>query len=244
MKKHNTIALIPARGGSKSIPGKNLVDFCGRPLLYWTIAQAQASRFIRQVFVTSDSEEILDFSRCLGAGAIKRPLEFASDEASSESALSHAISFLEAACVPDIGQVVFLQATSPLRENKDIDEALGLFNSKKADSLFSGSVVDDCCLWKNSGAKLKSITYDYRNRGRRQEREPYLLENGSIYIFKPAVLRKFKNRLGGKIVFYPMPPWKSFEIDKKEDMDICAFFMKNNILKKVPAYSEGSRCQG
>jgi len=224
------VAIIPARGGSKGIRFKNLVDFCGRPLIFWTIKQALASRFICEVFVTSDNDRILRYSQSVGAFAIKRPKKISCDSATSESALEHAISYIQkkSGKKPDV--VIFLQATSPLRDSKDIDRAVELFISNRADSLFSASILEDYCIWQALNHKLNSLTYNYKNRVRRQAREPVFLENGSIYIFKPEILFKFNNRLGGKIIFFPMPFWKSYEIDKTDDLVICEYFMKKNNL--------------
>lgn len=224
------IAIIPARGGSKGIPGKNVMDFCGKPLIAWSIEYALASKYIKNVYVTTEDKEIADVSKKYGANIIQRPAELATDTSSADDALMHALGkILEQ---KEIDIVVFLQPTSPVREIDDIDNSLDLFLSEGADSLFSATMLDDICLWKDKENRLQSITYDYLNRGRRQDRKPYYLENGSIYIFKPDVLTKFRNRLGGSIVTYLMPKWKSFEIDSLEDIEICRFYMQNKIIGK------------
>ncbi len=226
----NIVAIIPARGGSKVIPRKNLIDFCGKPLLVWSIQQARQSRSISSVFVSSDSDEILSVAQKAGAKAILRPKAIAGDKASSEDALLHALDEIEAGQRKKVDLMVFLQATSPLRTSGDIDGAIKALISQKADSLFSAAVLGDFCLWKKKGSKLESLTFDYRNRGRRQERDPLFLENGSIYVFKPSVLRKSRNRLGGKIAAYVMPFWQSYEIDEMPDVELCGYFMKKKIL--------------
>jgi N-acylneuraminate cytidylyltransferase len=229
MKKGKIIAIIPARGGSKSIPRKNIVNFCGKPLIAWSIEQAAKCRRIDSVYVSTDDAEIADVSLAYGAKVICRPEELATDTASSESALIHAISEIEKE--QRIETVAFLQATSPLRDDNDMDDALKRFIAENADSLFSATVLDDFCVWGSTEGKLKSLTYNYKNRGRRQDRKPYYLENGSIYLFKPEVIRKYGNRLGGKIAIYEMPMWKSHEIDNPEDLELCEYYMRKNILK-------------
>lgn len=224
------ICIIPARGGSKSIPQKNIIAFCGKPLIAWSIEQALDSKYVDKVYVTTDDKKIGEISEKYGAKVIWRPAELATDTSSSEDALLHAISIIETQT--NIDAVLFLQATSPVRESKDIDEAIEKFLSENADSLFSAAILEDFCVWKLEDNDLKSVTYDYKNRGRRQDREPYYLENGSIYIFKVDTIKKYHNRLGGKIVFYPMPLWKSYEIDTYEDMELCEYYMKNRILYK------------
>jgi len=233
--KFNVVCIILARGGSKSIPRKNLIDFCGKPLLVWSIGQALGSRYIKSVFVSSDSNEILCFAKKAGAGVILRPKQIAGDRASSEDALLHALVEVERRQQEKISIVVFLQATSPLRTPEDIDQAIEVFISKKADSLFSATRLEDFCLWQRNGQQWKSLNFDYRNRGRRQERDPLFLENGSIYIFKPNALRQLGNRLGGKITVYLMPFWKSYEIDEPSDVELCRYFMMNKILNCLKA---------
>ena len=233
----NIIAIIPARGGSKSIPQKNIINFCGKPLIAWTIEQAQESNSIYDVYVSTDDKEIADIAMDWGAKVIKRPQQLARDTSSSEEALLHALDHIEKKQAVDM--VVFLQCTSPLREPEDIDNAVKQFLFYKADSLFSSTLFDDFCVWKKESDGLRSITFDYKNRGRRQDREPYYLENGSIYIFKPEILQKHKNRLGGKIIMYMMPYWKSFEIDTWEDLEICEYFMQKNILSKSKMIPKG-----
>jgi N-acylneuraminate cytidylyltransferase len=181
------------------------------------------------VFVTTDDKEIARVSGQYGAKIIWRPAELATDGSSSEAAILHAISEIEKK--RKISLVVFLQATSPLREATDIDKALEKFISDGADSLFSAAALEDFCVWEVKNSKLRSITFDYKNRGRRQDRKPCYLENGSIYIFKPGIIRRRNNRLGGKIALYLMPFWKSYEIDKAEDIGICKFYMINKIMK-------------
>lgn len=226
------IAIIPARGGSKGIKGKNLIKFCGKPLIAWSILQAKASKYINDVYVTSDNDKILSISEGFGADTIKRPKQISTDTSPVEIALEHAIYNIEKINKDRIDLIVFLQATSPVRESTDIDKAIKLFILKKPDSLFSAGILEDCCIWKKKGTELKSITFNYRKRGCRQDRAPVYLENGSIYIFKPSILKRYKNRLGGRIIIYPMPLWKSYEIDSMQDLEICTYYMKKKILHK------------
>ena len=229
----NVVAIIPARGGSKAIPRKNLMDFCGKPLITWSIRQAKGSRHVNDVFVSSDDPNILAVARKSGASPIARPKALAGDKSSSEEALMHALGEIEQCRKGKVDLVVFLQATSPLRTSGDIDRAIETFFFEKADSLFSVSIVKDCCLWEKDGRKWKSMTYDYRHRGRRQDRKLLFLENGSIYLFKPETLRRFGNRLGGKISIYAMPSWQSQEIDEPADVELCRYYMKKNILRDL-----------
>lgn len=124
--------IIPARGGSKRIPRKNIAEFCGKPLIAWSIECAKASQYIKRVYVSSEDEEILKISTKYGAIAIKRPQELAMDLTSTEDTLVHALNHMDS---PDV--VVFLQATSPVREAVDIDDAITQFLAMGVNSLFS-----------------------------------------------------------------------------------------------------------
>lgn len=218
------IAIIPARAGSKGIVDKNIMEFCGLPLITWSIRQALESQCVDEVYVSTDGERIGEVAQKAGANVIWRPNELATDTASSEEALIHAVNEIKER--RKVSTVIFLQATSPIRTKTDIDNAYQTFIENEFDSLFSMSVLDDYCIWRKKQNDYESITYDFKNRGRRQERESLYLENGSIYIFKTHVLQQYKNRLGGKMGMYEMPFEHSYEIDSLKDIGICEYFMK------------------
>ncbi len=232
MKKDlNIVCIIPARGGSKGIPKKNIIDVCGKPLVAWSIEQAQNSKYLKgHVYVSSDCDEILDVAKAYGAKTIKRPDDISGDKASSESALFHAILEIEKNS-SKIDLIVFLQATSPLRESKDIDNAIEELISKDFDSLFSASELEDFFIWTyDENKNLTSLNYDFLNRKRRQDVSAQFVENGSIYVFKPQVLFDHNNRLGGKIGMSLMENWKMYEIDSLEDKALCEYYIKSKKL--------------
>lgn len=226
----NIVAIIPARGGSKGIPKKNLIDFCGKPLVSWTIEQALAVKTISTVWVSSDSKQILNVAKYSGANTISRPKSLSTDIATTESTWIHALNVIEEK-TGTVDIVIGLQPTSPVREPKDIEKAIKIFEKSKCDSLFSAAKIDDFYIWQKKKKKLTSLNYDYQNRGRRQDFTKQYVENGSFYIFKPQILKKFNNRLGGKIEISLMEFWKSFEIDSFEDIELCETLMKHYILK-------------
>jgi YrbI family 3-deoxy-D-manno-octulosonate 8-phosphate phosphatase len=230
VRAKNIIAIIPARGGSKGIPGKNIIDFCGKPLLAWSILQAKEAETIVQVYVSSDDQHILNVATRYGAIPIHRPKELATDIAPSEQALIHALDEIERSTGYGLDLVVFLQATSPLREPEDIDGGVRRLLETESDSLFSMTVLEDFCVWTRRGSDLVGLTFDPFHRDRRQDREPLYLENGSIYVFRPGILRKYQNRLGGKISMLEMDFWKSYEIDKMEDIEICRYYFEKHLL--------------
>jgi CMP-N,N'-diacetyllegionaminic acid synthase len=214
------IAIIPARGGSKGIPRKNVRLLRDKPLIAHSILAAKESKYTDKVYVSTDNLEIAEISQEYGAEIINRPDELAGDTASSESALIHAFSEVEGNGInPDL--IVFLQCTSPIRTGADLDMAIAKIKADNADSLLSVS-PSHRFLWEEVNGVAKSINYDYRNRPRRQDMQPQYVENGSIYIFKPWVLKKFKNRLGGKISLFVMSEAASWEIDSPLDFEIAA----------------------
>lgn len=229
-----TVAVILARGGSKRIPDKNIMPFCGKPLIAWSILQARGSERIDEVWVSSDSAKILRVAEVHGAVPLLRPDNLATDTADSEGGLLHFVDCWEAQNTRPPERVVFLQATSPLRRLDDIDKAIATFEQETADSLFSASLLGDVCLWSRVGGKYCSVTYDYKNCGRSQDRKPMILENGSIYIFKPEILRRERNRIGGKIAVHLMENWQSLEVDDPKDVNLIAAYFNNHRFADHP----------
>lgn len=221
------VAIIPARGGSRGIPRKNLVDFCGKPLVAWSIEQATRAQGIDQVWVTSDSEEILQVAARYGARTVRRPPELAGDDAPSDAAWLHALEVIEGQGVA-VDVVVGLQPTSPIREPADLEEALRLFHEEGLDSLLTCVPIRDFFIWRiGSDGRPVAVTYDYRHRLPRQALETHYLENGSFYIFRSAVLRTTGNRLGGRIGLYVMQKHKMFQIDASDDLVLCQAIMRS-----------------
>ena len=225
-----SVALIPARGGSKGIRKKNIVDFHGRPLISYTIEQAHASDRIDTVYVSTDDDEIASVSESWDAEIIDRPAELAGDEATTESALLHAAEWLESnATVPDI--LTLLQCTSPLRREHDIDETVELV----ADSGYNTALT--CCedhkfYWETNDGTAVPINYDPQQRQRRQDMDRRYQENGSVYVMETETLTETECRLGGQIGIHEMPEALSFEIDTPEDLRIV-----ESIAERVEFYS-------
>lgn len=215
----NCIAIIPARGGSKGIPGKNTILVAGKPLLAWSIEHALQSSKIQSVWVTSDSSEILDIAAAYGARTICRPADISGDKASSEEAWIHALNQIKVNL--DVELVVCMQPTSPIRGRHDLDEAIDTFRKGKFDSLLSVTRIEDHFEWRMGESGAEPINYDYRNRKRRQDLEVKYLENGSFYIVSPELLIESGNRLGGCVGFYEQEKYKMYQIDNIEDVSLC-----------------------
>lgn len=221
-----TLAVIAARGGSKGIPHKNLLDLCGKPLIAWTVEQARAARGVDVVAVSSDSDNILAAAEAAGAIGVRRPEDISGDLASSESAWLHALNAIDER-MGRCERIVALQATSPIRESSDIEDALATFDRDHLDSLLSVCEVEDYFNWRIGSSGPEPINYDYHNRRMRQQIEKRYLENGSFYVLIPSLLREQNNRLGGKIGFHVMDRHKMFQIDRPEDVKLCAAIMRS-----------------
>ncbi|MEA5509375.1 acylneuraminate cytidylyltransferase family protein [Crocosphaera sp. UHCC 0190] len=221
-----TVAIIPARGGSKGVPRKNIRPLAGKPLIAHSILDAQEAQWVDQVYVSTDNEEIAEISATYGAQIIPRPPELANDTASSESALIHSLQYLETqGILPEL--MVFLQCTSPIRTGLEIDGAIAKLKQEQADSLLSVS-PSHRFLWQEVDGVVQSINYDYRYRPRRQDMNPQYVENGSIYVFKPWILKETGNRLGGKISLFVMSEMAALEIDSLEDFEMIDFLMNRS----------------
>jgi len=228
MKNNKVVAIILARGGSKGIPRKNVLEFCGHPLVAWSVMQAKNTPEIDEVYISSDSDEILEIAQSYGAQVIKRPDEYATDTAKSEEAILHALEVIGS------GQeiLIMLEPTAPLRKPNDLSRAVNMFRDKGWDSCFSGAALQDFLIWKKDhNGKLVSVNYDYKNQGPRQMREPDYVENGAIYLFRPEVILKEKNRFGGTIGIFPNDFWQSFEIDEPEDWDFVELVFNKYLLE-------------
>lgn len=221
-----TLAVIAARGGSKGIPRKNLIDLCGKPLITWTVLQAAAASGVDVVAVSSDDDEILAAAEAASAVGVRRPDDISGDLVSSEAAWLHALDQVDGRLGP-FGRIVALQATSPIREASDIDHALDAFEREKLDSLLSVCEVEDYFNWRVGRDGPEPINYDYHDRRMRQQIEKRYLENGSFYVFVPSLLRESKNRLGGRIGMHVMERHKMFQIDRPEDVKLCAAIMRS-----------------
>jgi YrbI family 3-deoxy-D-manno-octulosonate 8-phosphate phosphatase len=213
-----TLAFIPARGGSKGIPGKNILPFVGKPLIAHSIKHAMDAKGVTHTVVSTDDEAIAQVARSCGARVVERPAELAGDTASTESAITHALATLREQSGLTFERIVLLQATSPLRRAGEVDAALELYSRDMADSLVSVCASHDF-LWTREGGpnRGKALNYDPLHRPRRQDMAPQFRENGSIYIFSGKGYEKHQCRLFGRVAIYEMPQLCSMQIDTPED---------------------------
>jgi len=204
-------ALIPLRGGSKSIPKKNIKPLAGKILSAWALEAATACSEINTVYVSTDSDEIANVVHELGLGiqVIMRPAKYATDEASTESVMLHFMSQV------DFDVLVTVQATSPLLTARDLDIALVQFREQQLDSMLS-AVRTKRFFWNDDATP---INYDPMHRPRRQDFHGILMENGAFYITQRKILHGHQCRLGGRIGIYEMDESTAVEIDEPEDWE-------------------------
>jgi len=207
-----TVALILARGGSKGIPQKNIIDINKKPLLEYTITTAKKSN-VEKVWVSTDCKDIKSVALNLGAEVLDRPKEFATDTSKSEDALIHfskKVSF---------DFLVFLQATSPLVSFKDINKGLEMIydKNKNYDSIFSAYKEHWLPRWSQD---INPVNWEINKRPMRQDVEELFVENGAFYITTYKAFQKSSLRYSGKIGIVEMPFSRSFQVDTKDDLSL------------------------
>jgi len=224
------LAIIPARGGSKRLPHKNILDLAGKPLIAWTIEAGLKSRYIDKVVVSSDDDDILGISQNYGSEIIRRPVELASDTATTFDAIKHAIENSES----KFDYIVLLQPTSPLRNEKHIDEAIELLMQKNADAVISVCEMDHSPLWSNTlpeDGNMSHFLRDEIKKKRSQVLEKYYRLNGAVYIIKIDKLLEEKTFFIQHNIFsYIMDRNSSVDIDVAIDYQIAIFFLKDKSL--------------
>lgn len=216
------IAFIPVRGGSKSIPLKNIKPLCGKPLVCWNIEALEACPQVDEVIVATDSDEIWktvesrDYKK---TKLYRRSAENACDTASTESVM---LEYIKYANLPTSDVFMLVQATSPLTESVHFSEALQKYSNGEYDSMLT-CVRNYRFFWNEDGS---SMNYDYMNRPRRQNFSGMLMENGAFYVNTVGKILSNGNRLGGKIGIYEMPEYTATEIDEPDDWMILERLMR------------------
>lgn len=223
---NKTTAFIPARGGSKSIPLKNIKKICGYPLIYWSIRASQRCKEIDEIIVATDSEEIKNTVLSFNFNKVKvydRSLNNAKDQSTTEDVM---LEYINKSKLNDNDNFILIQATNPFITSNDLSK--GLKKLKKDNSIIS-VVEKNFFIWSIAG---KSKNYDYMNRQRRQDIfDDQYIENGSFYINKVGNIKKFKNRLSNKVNLLIMPFYSMFEIDEPKDIRLVELLLNEYILK-------------
>lgn len=208
----NILAIIPARSGSKGIPGKNLMRVAGRSILEWTVNAAIEAVGEESVVVSSDGDAILAHARELGVRTHKRSDTASSDTASSEIAILEALLSMQAEGIQR-DRLLFMQCTSPCILAEDLYALVNEYDAKQLDSAFT-AVESHAFLWKQGAdGTAMAVNHDQEFRPRRQEREPEFRENGAAYLVSSKGFAESKHRFFGKCGFSLMPAERSWEID-------------------------------
>ena len=220
------LAIIPARGGSKRLPNKNILNLNGKPLVAWSIEAAKKSKYIDEIVVSSDSNEILEIAQKYNVKTIKRPDELATDTASSVDVVKHV-----AENYPGYEYVVLLQPTSPLRNKKHIDEAIELLEKKNADAIISVCEMDHSPLWSNTlpeSLSMKNFLREDVKNKRSQDLPTYYRLNGAIYICKTdRLLEQNTFFIKDNIFAYIMDRKSSVDIDDEIDFKLAEVLLLN-----------------
>ncbi|MBO6256255.1 MAG: acylneuraminate cytidylyltransferase [Bacteroidaceae bacterium] len=222
INNHKVIAFIPVRGGSKSIPLKNIKLLCGKPLVCWNIEALEACVTVDEIIVATDSDKIwntVESQNYKKTHLYRRSTQNASDTASTESVM---LEYIDYAKLSKDMIFMLVQATSPLTEAVHFSEALQIYSEGKYDSLLT-CVRNYRFFWNEDGS---SMNYDYMNRPRRQNFSGMLMENGAFYINTVENILSNRNRLGGKIGIYEMPEYTATEIDEPDDWMILEKLMR------------------
>jgi len=223
-KEKTFLAIVPARGGSKRLPRKNVLDLNGKPLIGWSIEAGLNSSYVDSVVVTSDDSEILKIAKEFNATTIERPKSLATDTSSTFDAIEHTINNLKR-----YDYIVLLQPTSPLRNSKHIDEAIELLISKNADAIVSVCEMEHSPLWSNTlpeNDSMQGFLRDEVLNKRSQDLETHYWLNGAIYICETEKLLEQKSFfLKESIYAYKMSRENSVDIDEKIDFKIAEILM-------------------
>ena len=219
IKDKRILAVIPARSGSKRLPNKNILDLNGKPLIAWSIKAGLNSKYVDEVIVSTDDKKIAQIAKKHGAKVpFIRPKELATDTATSFDVVKHALN----CCGDGFDIVVLLQPTSPLRTNKDIDDALELLINKKAHAVISVCETEHSPLFCNTlddGLSMNGFLNDKLKNKRTQDLPKYYRINGAIYaVYIEDLLKDKTFFLSDKIYAYIMPQQRSVDIDIKLDL--------------------------
>ncbi|WP_319525428.1 acylneuraminate cytidylyltransferase family protein [uncultured Desulfosarcina sp.] len=224
--KPKILAVIPARGGSKGLPRKNILEIAGKPLIAWTIEAAQRSAMIDRLVLSSEDTEIINVARNWGCEVpFIRPQELSLDHTPGVYPVLHALEMLN----ENYDYVVLLQPTSPLRQAEDIDACIKLCKQTGAPSCVSVVQSDQNPYWMysiNSTHKLHPIIKNKTNYFRRQELPAIYSLNGAIYVAKPIWLNRTKSFITNETIGYVMPKERSVDIDSKIDFDLCSIYLQ------------------
>jgi len=228
------IAIIPARGGSKRLPGKNIKLLADKPLIAWTIEAALESNVFDHVFVSTDSDEIAQVSKAFGAEVpFLRPMELATDNATTNDVVTHLVEWFEEEHHKEVTTIAILQPTSPLRNAQNIQEAFEVMKGKHAKAVISVCELEHpiqfCNKLGSDGSMDGFIKQD--NIKRTQDLEPYYRLNGAIYIFLRSYVSKLSKLYSEGTYSYLMSRSSSIDIDTLDDFILAEYYYNNQFFR-------------
>jgi len=212
------LAIIPARGGSKGVPRKNIIDIHGKPLLFYTFKQAQESEYIDRVILSSEDQEIIEIAKDLGCEVpFERPAELASDKAGTMPVIFHALDQLE----ESYDYIVLLQVTSPLRTTEDIDRSIELCEEKNSPACVSVVETDKPPHWMfnlDEDNAMKPILTETHLPKRRQDAPNAFIVNGAVFVAQTDWIKTKDHFISDQTIAYVMPKSRSLDIDTEDDI--------------------------
>jgi CMP-N,N'-diacetyllegionaminic acid synthase len=225
------LAIVPARAGSKRLPGKNTLELQGKPLVCWTLDAAHESRVIDLLVVSSDDEEVLAHAERLGARSLRRPADLAQDTSTTYDVLLHALQSLELEGLRP-ARIMLLQPTSPLRDAADIRAAVSRMNETQAKSVVSVCPCEHSPLWSNTlgaqGQMDDFLSPELLNQ-RSQDLPLYYRLNGAVYIADTQCFIEQKGFFMSNSMAYVMPAEKSVDIDTIIDFKLCQIILETRV---------------
>jgi CMP-N,N'-diacetyllegionaminic acid synthase len=224
INEKKVLAIIPARGGSKGVPGKNIKLLSGKPLIAWTITEAKKSKFIDRTIVTTDDDKIIKVSKEWGAEVpFKRPEHLSQDDTPGIEPVLHAMDYFK-----DYEYIVLLQPTSPLRTVEDIDQSIRMCITNDKDSCVSFTESNSTPYWMyhiSSDGKLKQVIDQKNIPYQRQKAEKVYELNGAIYVCSAGLLKRSRSFIHEDTLPYIMPQERSVDIDTMEDFHFCEYLV-------------------
>lgn len=220
------LAVIPARGGSRGIPRKNLLQLAGKPLVGWAVEACLQSQSVSRVVVSTDDADIATAAKQYGAEVVVRPAELSGDSASSESALLHALDMLREVEGYEPEILVFAQCTSPLTLPADVDGTVASLLSARADSAFTATPFHGFVWQRDALGDAHALNHNPSTREPRQARDGHYIETGAVYAMRASGFRSAGSRFFGKVVFHVTPPERSVDIDGPLDVVLAEALLR------------------
>ena len=224
------LGIIPARGGSKGIPSKNIKKLHGKPLIFYTIREAKKSKFLSRIVVSTNDEKAANISKRYGVYVIKRPKKLSIDTTPSEAVIKHTINYLKKKEGFHVDIVVILQPTSPLRKVNDIDNSIKKFLNSNCSSVVTVCQTPHTPYWMykiGRNDKLEKLIKSKKVIKRRQDSPPVYQLNGAVYVTHAKKIMKDENIFSGDVRAYIMPYERSIDIDNVVDLKLADFLLKS-----------------